>query len=302
MAFDAGDTISFMESKIIYLAKSQYDHGIHGGTFTPGYVRKETGYEYRAIDPALDSLVIHKLLERSRTTTFRNGASVDIDLFRITEKGIQAFEKLKAGTIRVERELQRDVRRPNQRSDKPEGGQGHSLELHQSVKRLEATVGEVSAKLGKLHEKLDGMLEAAPTKLSGEHRQAIATNPAEPSNTEKERPSQPKDRKSRAPSSGMVLRRLALIEAVKELSKERKFILAEDLKSHYINKCKEKGIAPKGAEQFTVFLNGFKANRLISLKRTGCKAIGIEGRGSRLVVEMTPEGEEYLARNGTPSN
>ena len=159
MAFDAGDTISFMESKIIHIAKGQYDRGIHGGTFTPGYVRKETGYEYGAIDPALDSLVTHKLLERSKSTTFRNGASVEIDLFRITEKGLQTFEKLKAGVIRVEREL---LARPSERHSHVKfvsmERREPSPDLAQSVKCVEAALTTIRERVAELHLKVDRML------------------------------------------------------------------------------------------------------------------------------------------------
>ncbi len=302
MAFNAIETVTQLESKIISLARYQYNSGDRGGTFTPGFVRKETGQGYDAINFALSSLVGFGLLEKNRTTTYRQGAPADIDIYRITEKGLQAFERIEKGLIRIEdRQLPGNYHggRPNERGNQPGAGrgQGHSPELHLSVKRLEATLGEISAKLAELHGKLDRMLGIVPTKPSVEPAQAIATNPPEPPKAEKEPPAPPKARKARAPSSNMVLRRLALIEAVKDLSKERKVILAEDLKDHYIKKCKEKGIVPKGAEQFSVFLNGFKANRLLSLNRVGCKAIGIEGRGSRLVVAMTPEGEEYLAGN-----
>jgi hypothetical protein len=299
MAFNAVETVSQLESKIVSLARHQYNSGDRGGTFTPGFVRKETGQGYDAINFALSSLVGSGLLEKSRTTGFRQGAPIEIELYRITERGLQAFERIEKGIIKVEdRQLPSNYHgsQPNERGvQHGVRGPGHSPELHQSVKRLEATLGEVTAKLGNLHDKLDGMLGIATTKPSPEPARATATNPPEPSKIEKEPPAPTKARKARAPSSNMVLRRLALIEAVKDLSKEGKVLLAEDLKDHYIKKCKEKGIAPKGAEQFSVFLNGFKANRLLSLKRMGCKAIGIEGRGSRLVVGMTPEGEEYLA-------
>jgi DNA-binding PadR family transcriptional regulator len=306
MAFSAIETVTQLESKIISLARYQYNCGDRGGTFTPGFVRKETGQGYDAINFALSSLVGYGLLEKSRTTGFRQGAPIEIELYRITERGLQAFERIEKEIIKIEDRQLPGNYQGNQSNERGvqhgARGQGHSPGLHQSVKRLEATLGEVSVKLGKLHDKLDGMLGIAPTKTSVEPTQATATKPPEPSKTENEPPAPPKARKTRASSSSLVLRRLALIEAVKDLWKERKVLLAEDVKDGYIKKCKEKGITPKGAEQFSVFLNGFKANRLISLKRMGCKAIGIEGRGSRLVIEMTREGEEYLVKNATASS
>ena len=55
----------------------------------------------------------------------------------------------------------------------------------------------------------------------------------------------------------------------------------------------------EGVGQFGVFLKRFKAEGLLTVNRVGCKTIGIDGRASRLVVEMTSEGEEYLRKNGT---
>ena len=304
MAFSAVETVSQLESRIISLARYQYNRGDRGGTFTPGFVRKETGQGYDAINFALSSLVGSGLLEKDRATTFRDGATVDIDIYRITEMGLQAFERIEAGRIKVEvGQPPRDFQEKHtyKGSFKKKSTQEHrySPELHQSLKKLEVTLGAVSVNLAELHVKLDRMLvpvNSAPQK-------AAALKPAEePKVGENEAVAQPKARKLKKPSSSFVQRNVLLIEAVRDLSKERKFLLAEDVKERYIQKCNQKGVAPKGAEQFSVLLNRFKADRLLSVKKMGCKAIGIEGRGSRLVIEMTPEGEEYLAKNATTSS
>ncbi len=302
MAFSAIETVTQLESKIISLARYQYNSGDRGGTFTPGFVRKETGQGYDAINFALSSLVGSGLMEKNRTTGFRQGAPADIDIYRITERGLQAFERIEKGLIRIEdRQMPGNYQggRPNERGNQPGAGrgQGHSLELHQSVKRLETTLGEISAKLAELHDKLDrklGMAPAKPTSQPTEASEPIAP----PKAAEKNEATQPKARKGKKPSSSLVQRNVFILESVKELSKDRKFLLANDVKERYVQKCKAKGVAPKGAEQFTVFLNRFKADGLLSVKKMGCKSIGIEGRASRLVIEMTPEGEEYLAKNG----
>jgi DNA-binding PadR family transcriptional regulator len=302
MALRAIETVTQLESKIIGLARHQYNCGDRGGTFTPGFVRKETGQGYDAINFAFSSLVGSGFLEKNRTTTYRQGAPADIDIYRITERGLQAFERIEKGLIRIEdRQLPGNYQggRPNERGNQPGAGrgQGHSPELHQSVKRLEATLGEISAKLAELHDKLDRKLGMISTKPASQ--QAAVPVPVEASKAdEKITNVQPKARKGKKPSSSLVQRNVFILESVKELSKDRKFLLANDVKERYVQKCKAKGVAPKGAEQFTVFLNRFKADGLLSVKKMGCKAIGIEGRASRLVIEMTPEGEEYLVKNG----
>jgi DNA-binding PadR family transcriptional regulator len=283
MAFDAVDTISFMESKIIYLAKGQYDHGIHGGTFTPGYVRKETGYEYRAIDPALDLLVTHNLLERSKTTTFRNGASVEIDLFRITEKGLQTFEKLKAGIIRVEREL------PARQSERHSHGKFESRErrdpppeVSQSVKNLEVALTTIRERVAELHGKLDRMLAGTV--------QRPPEKPREPNrSTGKRHMSQEVQR-----------HQILAVEALQELLKTRKIALYGDIEMRYGQRCKELGLLPKPHTLFALLFKRIAANGHVSLKLTGCRELGIKGRGSRMVVLLTPSGEEFIVKNGNP--
>jgi DNA-binding PadR family transcriptional regulator len=317
MAYEAGDTISFIESKVIHIAKAQYDHGIHGGTFTPGYVRKETGYEYRAIDPALDSLVTHNLLEKSRTETFRNGAPVEIFLFRITEKGLQTYTKLKAGIINVEREpsarpFESHPSRDSHGSERgnQRGGQTHSSEHHLSLKRLEASLGEASAKLSKLHDKLDGMLGTIPAKPAPQ--QAIASEPAEalkagegPKVTKPPKADEMPHKSSRstgkrATSPEKLRHQVLVVEALRELQKTGKGVLSSDIERMYGQRCKELGLRPKSHQQFALLLKRMAANGHLSLKLTGCRELGIKGHGSRLVVDLTTDGEEFLAKNGNP--
>ena len=68
------ERLSFMESKILELGKKQHEKGYQGGSFTPGFVRKETEYGYRAINVALESLIALELVEKTVTSTFRNGS------------------------------------------------------------------------------------------------------------------------------------------------------------------------------------------------------------------------------------
>jgi DNA-binding PadR family transcriptional regulator len=294
MAFDAGDSISFMESKIIQLAKGQYDHGIHGGTFTPGYVRKETGYEYRAIDPALDLLVTHNLLEMSRTTTFRNGASVEIDLFRITEKGLQTFEKLKAGIIRVEREpsARPFESKPQGKSESKER-RDQSPGLAQSVKGMEVSLTTIRERVAELHVKVDRMLTGTaqqPTdKLQGVQERFEDSQEKPPRSTGKRLPSPEKQR-----------HHVLAVEALRELLKTGKGVLSSDIERMYGHRCKELGLQPKPHQLFALLLKRMAANGHVSLKLTGCRELGIKGHGSRIVVDLTPEGEEFLAKNGNP--
>jgi Cdc6-like AAA superfamily ATPase len=75
----------------------------------------------------------------------------------------------------------------------------------------------------------------------------------------------------------------------------REFILAEDVKDAYLAACERSGDKPKGAAQFTSFLKRLEAEGIISLRRMGCKNLGIKGQGSRVVVKSTDLGKEFLA-------
>jgi hypothetical protein len=83
--------LTLMESKILELGKKQHEKGYSGGSFTPGFIRKETEYSYRAINSALESLISQELVEKTVSSTFRNGALVELDVYTITNDGILAL-------------------------------------------------------------------------------------------------------------------------------------------------------------------------------------------------------------------
>lgn len=266
------EILSVLESKILSLAKDQYNKGFHGGTFTPGYIRKETGQSYPAINTALDSLVNYGILEKSKSTAFSHGEQIDIDVFKITEKGFGAIERIRSGAIKVE---EREPRIEPQRSN--ESGQGfiskgkpsYIPEFSQSIKSMENNLATISEKVSELHNKLDKLLDSS---TKSETQQS-----SEPS----------KARKPRATSQKSLKHQMLILGALKALSEKSKFVLANDVQENYIQKCKDLGISPKGAAQFKNILKRLEKGNLISLKTVGCKSLGIEGRGSRVVVELT---------------
>jgi hypothetical protein len=302
MATNNVERITFMELKILGISKAQYDKGYSGGSFTPGLVRKETSYSYLAINTALESLIGHGLIEKTVMNTFREGMPVDLDAYSITDKGLQAIEKIKSGAIKIdstdpgfappsghehrtgfrpeERRMPEYRFRPEERREPAQNN-----ELAQSVKNLEAAMKAITEDIKGLHGKVDKMLAQVSEKPE---LHIPAFQP----------PEQPKARKPRTLGSDALIRRVLVLVAVNELRKGREVVLAEDVKAMYFKKCNERGFSPKGANPFTAFLKRIQAEHLLSLKRVGCKGLGIKAHGSRVVVEMTKEGEALLAKHG----
>jgi hypothetical protein len=280
------DVVSIEESKILCLAKGQYDHGIHGGTFTPGYVRKETGYGYDIINDALEFLVGKKYLEVSKTTTFRQGTPVEIELFRITEKGLQTIERMKSGAVRVGvHEVDRtrsESADPTVRTRPQDGHDPHSRTV-QSARNIEATLAKALERTIELHQKVDRFVAGPPmivvpdTKKSGHH-------PAETNAS----------RKRTLPHQVLVA------GAIKELTGTMKLVLSRDIEVLYLKRCKEVGLPPKNRQTLGLLLKSMSAMGLATLKLTGCRELGIHGHGSRLVVALTPKGDEFLKENAKP--
>jgi predicted transcriptional regulator len=279
------ERLTFMELKILGISKAQYDKGYSGGTFTPGLVRKETSYSYQAINTSLESLISHGLLEKTVTSTEREGVPVDLDAYSITDKGLQAIEKIKSGAIKIDSSdpgfappSSHEPRTNFRPEERREPAQNH--ELAQSVKNLEATMKVITKDIKSLHGKADRMLAHV-----SEKPEIQIPVP------------QPKQRKPRALSSDALIHRVLVLDAVNELRKNWEVVLAKDVKAMYFKKCKERGLSPKGPTQFTTFLKRVQYERILSLKRVGCRNLGIKGYGSRVVVEMTQEGEEFLAKH-----
>jgi DNA-binding PadR family transcriptional regulator len=286
MATNNVERITFMELKILGISKAQYDKGYSGGTFTPGLVRKETSYSYLAINTALESLIGHGLIEKTVMNTFREGMPVDLDAYSITDKGLQAIEKIKSGAIKIDSSdpgfappSDRESRTGFRPEERREPAQNN--ELAQSIKNLEATMRAITEDIKSLHGKADKMLAHVSAKPE----------------TQMPAP-QPKQRKPRVLSADALIHRVLVLDAVNELRKDWEVVLAKDVKAMYFKKCKERKLSPKVPTQFTTFLKRFQAEHLLSLKRIGCRNLGIKGHGSRVVVEMSQEGEELLAKHG----
>ncbi|MFO7618209.1 MAG: hypothetical protein R6W91_00885 [Thermoplasmata archaeon] len=277
------ERLTFMESKILELGKKQHDKGYQGGSFTPGFIRKETEYGYRAINVALENLIALELVEKTVTNTFRNGSLVELDVYKITGNGLQVLDKVSSGSITVNgkepSKLALDKPEPRSYSkpwDTPkpryDAKPAANPELEQSVKALEVTVKAMAEDMKALHAKLDRFMASAPAPGL-------------------EKPATLKPRKNR---SGALNHRVMVLEAVESLKGQSDFVLAEDVKEAYFKACAERGMAPKGSTQFTTYLKRLEAESLLSLKRVGCKNLGIKGQGSRVVVHIAPEGQRLL--------
>jgi len=282
MANGSVETLSVLESKILNLGKDQCNNGYHGGTFTPGYIRKETGLSYLAINPALLALVNYGFLEASKSTAFRNGSTIDIDVYTITYKGLQATEEIRLGAIKVEEhEFSNGLHRRNEpmNSFRPRRESGHGPELIQSFKSMETDLATISEKVKELHTKFDRIL-------------ASSVKPETTNSSER-----PKARKPRAASRKSLKHQTIILDSLKALSEKSKFVLANNVYETYSQKCKDLGISSRNTSQYRNILKRLEKENHVSLKRVGCKELRIKGRGSRVVVELTQDGSELLKKN-----
>lgn len=288
--------LTLMESKILELGKKQSERGTYGGSFTPGFIRKETEYSYRAINSALESLLNQELVEKIVSSTFRNGAVVELDTYTVTNDGILALEKIGSGAIKIIGGDQGTAPHRNYENStnvKPREGNprdnsqkvekfvpANNHDLVQTVKNLEAAMKSITEDLKAIHLKIDRLL-------------------IQPSlEPEKEMVTPKKSKRGPKSIKGSRMHHRALIlDALNTLGSASKTVLAEDVKAAYIKKCEEQGLSPKGLSQFTTFLKRLEEEGLMTLKRVGCKNLGIKGQGSRVVVRMTLEGEEFLVKH-----
>ncbi len=292
MAESETPRLTLMESKILRLGMKQHDKGYAGGSITPGLVRKETEYSYRAINMALESLINQELMEKSLRSTFRDGSLVELDVYKITYKGIETVEKLDAGTITVtgtEPEPERTQRheyndhsktwgRPRAddrpRHSEPQRFYGpqesHTRELTEAVNTLHSAMKLLSEDMRKLHTKVDQLMT-----------RNVPQTPATA-------------RKSTARANDHTL---LVLGSVKALAPVRDFVIAEEVRGTYFRECEKLGLKPKGQSQFTAYLKRLESKGLLGLKRMGCRNLGIKGHGSRVVVTLSKEGSEYLAQH-----
>jgi hypothetical protein len=288
--------LTLMESKILGLGKKQHEKGYSGGSFTPGFIRKETEYSYRAINSALESLISQELVEKTVSSTFRNGALVELDVYTITNDGILALEKIESGAIKVlggdqgvtpPRKYESSTNfKPWERSPpsnipakaektEPE----NTSDLAQTVKTLETMLKAITDDLKAIHVKIDRISTQASPK------------------PEIDMPAPKKSKqKPKAIKGDRMHHRAMVLDALKTLGNNRKIVLAEDVKTAYSQKSEELGLAPKGLSQFTSFLKRLQDDGLVTLNRVGCRNLGIKGQGSRVVVIITDKGERFLAK------
>lgn len=296
------ERLTFMESKILELGKRQHEKGYQGGAFTPGFIRKETEYGYRAINIALEALIGRGLVEKSVTSTFRNGSVVELDVYKITDKGLRVVDDIKAGAVQINgreppiQPNQRPVPAPQPRAyskpwDSPRQDRHHdqrpeSQELVQTVQAMQATMSSMAEEIKMLHEKLDHILRAHP------HAGAPAAASPAPAPAARPETAPAGKRKPRALTKEALFHRQLVLRSVTEAGKLHDVVLAEDVKSAYQDACKTAGVQPKGAAQFTTFLKRMQSEGLLGLRRAGCKALGIKGQGTRVAVTLTPDGEK----------
>ncbi len=299
--------LTLMESKILRLGKKQHEKGFAGGTITPGFIRKETEYSYRAINMALESLIARELIEKSMRSTFRDGALIELDVYKITYQGIETMDKLDAGEITVtgtEPEAERAQRYEPRSQSKPwerprNDGPGYqeargydrprppedrrfdrprepaNRELSEAVNIMHATIKSLSEELKALHEKVD--------RLMSHNAQPAAPTPA-------------KAVKGAAKANDHTTLVLGSVDA---LSHVRDFVIADEVRETYFRECERRGLKAKGQSQFTAYLKRLESKGLLELKRMGCRNLGIKGHGSRVVVKLSAEGRDYLARQSS---
>ena len=288
--------LTLMESKILELGKKQHEKGYYGGSFTPGFIRKETEYSYRAINSALESLIGQELVEKTISSTFRNDALVELDTYTITNDGILALEKVESGTIKIiggdqgftpPRKYESSTNfkpwernSPTNNPPKEEKAEPvNNPDLVQTVKNLEATLKIITEDIKAIHLKIDRILVQAPQKSEVK---VPTTNI--------------KKRKPRFINADRTLHRTMVLDALNTLGSNHKIVLADEVKATFILKCEERGLPPKGLTQFTPFLKRLQNEGLVTLKRVGCRDLGIKSQGSRLVVIITGKGEKFLAK------
>ena len=219
----------------------------------------------------------------SETSTFRDGVSVKIDLFRITEKGLQAIEGINSGAVRV-RERWHGGAKTERSADggKPTYGDAQAgiSSAAQSARNIEAALGKAMEMTLGLHAKVDRLIAAS------------AENSVRGS---------PEGANSRAgdknPRNGALPHQALAAEALRELLESKKAVLAGEIEESYGRLCAERGLAPKNHQTFGLLLKRMASQGLVSLKLTGCKELGIKGHGSRLVVALTEKGEGFLREN-----
>jgi hypothetical protein len=257
------------EHEVLKLAKSQLTGGLHGGTFTPGYVRKETGKGYNSINSTLASLTKFGLLERGTHTSHRDGQPIEISLYKLTDAGLTILTRIDAGEMKIEERPDSPVpRRAERQRDAPDG------DVSDAIRKLEGDIAAILKALESLHEKMDKLHGA------GAPRTAVGDPP------------------KRARKSDSDAHAKAVLESLNELAGGSRHALAQDVERMYGKKVGDSGMKAGSGVYFKKLISGLESDSLLKRKYVGCRSLGIRGHGSRLVLEITPEGLERIARLG----
>jgi hypothetical protein len=252
------------EFEILKLARAQLDVGHHGGTFAPGYVRKETGKGYNAINATLASLTMSGLLERGSHTSQKDGRPVEISLYKITDAGVGVLDMVAAGEMRLEDRPTPQTAKKVERPREPAG-----QDISANIKRLENDVSAILRALDAIHLKIDVF-------QTDTRRQKVP----------------PK----RARKGDADLHEKIVLETLNGLAGSSRHALSQDVERAYGKSAEEDGLKAGSGVYFKKVVASLEKQSLVKRKYVGCRSLGIRGHGSRLVLEITPEGQERLAQ------
>ncbi|MEW5936684.1 MAG: hypothetical protein AB1665_02560 [Candidatus Thermoplasmatota archaeon] len=250
-----------LESDILRIGERQLVEGPHQGKFTPGYVRRETGKGYNVINEALGYLTDYGLLERDKHLTHKSGEAREIAIYKLTGPGLGVLENVEAGKVRIER--------------RPQPAAGREGVGARPASRLDAQLSSIAEQLSQLDAKLDHVL----ARLSGA------------------RPSPPAKRVRGSLRNEALLHRLLLLDTVRHLSKGSRNVIASDVEEMYGQICAARDATPRSDSQVRNVLRRLEKEGYLTTKRVGCRSLGMRGHGSRLLVELTQTGSEYLMKN-----
>jgi hypothetical protein len=254
------------EFEILKLAKTQLTSSPHGGTFTPGYVRKETSKGYNAINATLASLTRYGLLERGSHISQRDGKDVEISLYKLTGAGEDALKRLEAGSLKVE---ERATAPAAKRADRLREAGGEP-DLSETIKKLEEDVAAILKALDSLHSKIEGLGAAGV--------------------------GQPRSEPKRARRSDVDSHTKIILEALRDLAGNSHHALSQDVERMYGKNAGDSGLKAGSGIYFKNIIVDLEKDGHLKRKYVGCRALGIRGHGSRLVLEITPKGLEHLEK------
>ncbi|MBI5000655.1 MAG: hypothetical protein HZB92_03890 [Euryarchaeota archaeon] len=276
--------ISPFEAEVLKIAQEQLTNGTHGGNFTPGFVRRETGKGYNSINGALGSLAAVGLLERGKHVAQRDGQPVEVALYKITNRGVDALEKIRAGAIKVEERPQPVVRHANHRTEAPpllrdDVGSAAIPRLESHIKTLSMNLDSLNSKVDRLLILLAGSQRATPGVVVQRRAPGI-------------------ERGSREKVREATRHKLLMLYALRHLTGNGRPVMAIELQTMYEELCQRRKMECRSASQFRNILARLEESQYINQRSVGCKALGIKnGHGSRLILELTPQGAEFLGRN-----